>query len=388
MRTCGLHTKMYTTYTNYPLCFLGFAGIFFHLAIRRQPGPQRQLLAFGHIANLLMALSGGRAHSIPWYPMMVPMIFGLSLHTSSILVLEKYRIEDVSSEFLVQIRTTYRILGDARRQVMIKTNDGSHVAETQRPYHRLKFALLRCCRILLIWFTYRMSIKSFQIAIVKFNITIDDFAPDNQSIIPTLRTGSLVLRVMMSTYWIWETYASLTGIHDILALCFVLFLRWDSPDEWRDLFGWITEAHSLRRFWGLFWHRLHVSPFEALMPRSAKDFVAPFVPLQAFSTNIRAPTANSLRAFWIFLMSAVCHVAVNWIMTGKANIVKEIRFFLLNYTLCTTEALVARKFRVCAGRVPKLFVHLGGYIWVFTVFFCLAPAWQYPSVYDLADSPI
>ncbi|OBT74656.1 hypothetical protein VF21_07014 [Pseudogymnoascus sp. 05NY08] len=63
----------------------------------------------------------------------------------------------------------------------------------------------------------------------------------------------------MSVQWIWSSYVVLTLSHDILAIFFVTLLRWDQPSQWPALFGSIAEAYSLRRFWGVFWHLLHIA---------------------------------------------------------------------------------------------------------------------------------
>lgn len=48
--------------------------------------------------------------------------------------------------------------------------------------------------------------------------------------------------------------------------CFRISPAMGFASQWPALFGSIAEAYSLRRFWGVFWHRLHVAVFEAYMP--------------------------------------------------------------------------------------------------------------------------
>ena len=40
----------------------------------------------------------------------------------------------------------------------------------------------------------------------------------------------------------------------------------DRPEEWPPLFGSISEAYTLRRFWGVFWHKLDLGIFKMYTP--------------------------------------------------------------------------------------------------------------------------
>lgn len=188
--------------------------------------------------------------------------------------------------------------------------------------------------------------------------------------------ADLCLRGIMSVQWIWCTYAILTGAHDLLALLFVSLLGWDQPEEWSALYGPLTEAYSLRRFWGVFWHRLHVAPFEAYMPL----FLA-----HGRRSVYRPPLHKAARALWMFLVSATCHATINWIVLGKSNAGEEFRFFLCNYAVCTVESIlgveVGRRLQLKDSPITRLL----GYFWVLGVLFCLVPSWQYSLVYIARD---
>ncbi|EJT70688.1 hypothetical protein GGTG_11711 [Gaeumannomyces tritici R3-111a-1] len=70
----------------------------------------------------------------------------------------------------------------------------------------------------------------------------------------------------MSVHWMWCTQYGLTAARHLCAALFVSVLGWDPPEAWtspRTLFGSSLGAYTLRRFWAVYWHRLHVAPFSA-----------------------------------------------------------------------------------------------------------------------------
>ncbi|KAK3402304.1 hypothetical protein B0T20DRAFT_331755, partial [Sordaria brevicollis] len=163
-----------------------------------------------------------------------------------------------------------------------------------------------------------------------------DFGPDKQGLLPLLTKRDLALRFLMSYQWVWDTYILLTAAHNLLAALFVSVLQWDRPDEWPALFGSITEAYSLRRFWGRFWHRLHVTVFEAYL--MAMIFR---VKVRIYTNPFQHGTVSGeSRALWMFIMSAICHTASNWVLTHRSNVVPEFRFFLSNYVVCWAETIL------------------------------------------------
>ncbi|KAK3304336.1 membrane bound O-acyl transferase family-domain-containing protein [Chaetomium strumarium] len=153
-----------------------------------------------------------------------------------------------------------------------------------------------------------------------------DFGPDKQGLLPPLTERDLYLRALVSSQWIWDTCLLLTSAHDLLAAVFVSVLQWDRPPEWPPLFGSITEAYSLRRFWGVFWHRLHVAVFDAYLSMVFR-----------VKSDI---TFRALRALWMFMLSALFHAISNWVLTRRFHAVPESRFFLSNYVVCLAETIL------------------------------------------------
>ncbi|KAK8044993.1 hypothetical protein PG993_005017 [Apiospora rasikravindrae] len=167
----------------------------------------------------------------------------------------------------------------------------------------------------------------------------------------------------------------LTGVHDLAALLCVSLLRWDQPRDWPPLFGDITEAYSLRRFWGVYWHRLHVASFTSFMPSTLQ-----MVPEGAGSGKSRLGFA-ALRTLWMFTMSAFSHAAANWFIRRNSNFSAEACFFLFNCVVCLQERLVEKKLLSIIPNGVKGWLRPFGYVWVLLVFLCTVPMWQYPLIY-------
>lgn len=166
----------------------------------------------------------------------------------------------------------------------------------------------------------------------------------------------------------------LSGAHDILADLFVSLLGWDRPQEWPPLFGNPADAYSRQRFWGIFWHQLHTDLYER------------FITFFFRSTPQRKQLGfvhKSLRAFWMFFLSAICHTLVNWVIFKNANIMPEMRFFLINYVVCLVETV--GKGTLWAKLESGWWItRIVGYTWVFFIFIYLVLGWRYPLILDTA----
>ncbi|OTA52637.1 hypothetical protein K449DRAFT_410267 [Hypoxylon sp. EC38] len=168
-------------------------------------------------------------------------------------------------------------------------------------------------------------------------IGIMDFAPPKQGLIPPITHRDLTLRAIISVYWIWDSYACLTLAHDFFAILSVLVLRWDLPTDWPPLFGNLADSYSLRRFWGVFWQRLHIHPFSAFTPSilyTIRD--------RKLETSRTTALRGALWSFWIFTMSAVCHAATNYVRLRRNTMYLEMRFFFFNYVACLSETVIGR----------------------------------------------
>lgn len=98
-----------------------------------------------------------------------------------------------------------------------------------------------------------------------------DFSPVRETFIRRLAFSSstqvpvtlreTALRGMIAVWWAINAYVGLTIAHIVLSIIFVLLLRTDRQADWPPIFGSISEAYSIRRFWSKFWHRIVVRPY-------------------------------------------------------------------------------------------------------------------------------
>ncbi|KZL88343.1 toxin biosynthesis protein, partial [Colletotrichum incanum] len=253
-------------------------------------------------ALLLLAASlGASGEALRELPLLaVPFVIGVTAHTTSILLLD----EETSTAGLslsAQLKTTTLLWCNIRR--LEPCGSRPTTGATLGCQRRISFGLGRISRTLVFWLVdWSISEILLLRTLRSLPLGIHSFAPDKRTVLPSpwtspgLAYSDYVLRAITSTHWIWITYCGLTTMHHLSAALFVSVLNWESPSNWAGppLFGSIWDAYTdtLRRFWGVFWHRLHVVPFSAYTP----------------------PLPKALRALWVFLLSAAGHALVNWVI--------------------------------------------------------------------------
>ncbi|KAI0409480.1 hypothetical protein F4802DRAFT_593127 [Xylaria palmicola] len=306
-----------------------------------------------------------RAEALRYLPMpprvWVQFVIWATLHTSSLLFMEKGALDPGSLPLRRRLGIIVRTWSNIRR-LPLREETGNF------RYSKFDFILKRSAQVLFLLMAQRvissLSINAFK----SLSINLSDFAPSKQGILPPFNGKDLSLRAVLSLQWIWDTYIILNACHHLFAMVFVAALRWDLPEDWPPLFGSVAEAYSLRRFWGVFWQRLHVVPFEHFMPRFL---------VQDQRGKLSGTCRSSLRALWVFTISALCHIAVNWVVLHQGGTVPELRFFLSNFFICLVEKLTT-SWLPCISRSSTL--RFLGYFWVMVIFFCLVPSWRYPLI--------
>ncbi len=327
-----------------------------------------------------------------------------------------------------KLRIAYRALVNPRG---VKLN---YTPSSRR--QRVLYVLKKAALIAALWACNRAVEFVAAMAYRRLRISIFEFYPRHETYLPATNVRDFAFQLMLSSQWIWSTYARLTGLHSLLAVVFVGLLDWDAPGEWPSLFGDIREAYSLQRFWGVFWHCLHTqsfvncAPWHVLLPAaSTASAVAagtsnisqsaktqrthdtagdgPTVPgarrrmsspgasrpgspkqgPQAQETP-KTPTperatarkaAKALQAFWVFFLSAALHAATDWAVFSRTNAAHELGFFLANFGVCLVEAAVGPSVRVRVKALPprvRPWCRVAGYGWVVFVMMSLAPPWQ------------
>ncbi|KAI0115743.1 hypothetical protein GGR51DRAFT_575573 [Nemania sp. FL0031] len=351
-----------------PFLFFLLATLMFHLAIQKPKSSlQRRVLGSFHILFIAISFQADPI-VLSFYPgVIIPFVVGLTVHTTAILLFDQHALDLHLFTPLQQVRTFLHTWTNIRR--LPAADPTGTPDEASVSTRRLSFALYRSIKCLFLWAANHVITVVFPLALMRLNVQPRDFAPEKQGIVPVLTQHDFLLRVLVSAHWVWKTYCTLSTWHSALSIVCVAILRWDHPSEWPPLFGSVLEAYSLRRFWSVFWQRLHVAPFSSWTP----------------SPIYRVP---ALRAFWTFLLSGICHAAVNWIMYRLYTAREDLWFFLVNYTFCLAEtAAVALLHRLGLtsfrqGSIPGRATRLLGYFRVIIFFVCTVPGWQYPLVYN------
>lgn len=159
---------------------------------------------------------------------------------------------------------------------------------------------------------------------------LEDVSPIQQTLIRRLSdvtAREIVIRSYTSIIWILESLIFLDSANAVLA-CFFVLVDLDQPSEWPALFGDITSATSLRRFWARFWHRLAVRPYSNYG--------------KALAHGLRLKpgsfTFKTVVACVVFLLSGVTHSAVSW-RVGQRVWYLDIWWFFLNFLGCLLEII-------------------------------------------------
>ena len=206
---------------------------------------------------------------------------------------------------------------------------------------------------------------------------------------PIITVRELGLRVVMAFFWALPPYLTLNAAYYALAFIFVVLLRADRPHQWPPLYGDLRKAHSLRGFWGRFWHRLVVIPYGnvgKLLAERCLSLGPTTVTPAAGSTSVyyKAVVACS-----VFVLSGVVHAAVAWQLGDRCCWHLDIAWFFLNFVACTVESVCFPAPRKAGGgppdrapQCPERFLGKGlGFAWTFFFFFWSVPKWQYPKLH-------
>ncbi|KAK7916877.1 hypothetical protein PG985_010485 [Apiospora marii] len=289
----------------------------FSLAIQRS-SQDRIRLAFGtlHTASVIAWLLVISFQSSPslYSQLAVPFITGLTIHSTAIVFLQKSMVRLDDTSISQRMRTIYRVWSNVRNLPL----DRSEVELPERPGNqRLWFAAKRGARLCALWAIECGASSTMNFLLIRRGVTLGDFSPAHQGLVPS--ASDMEVRGIMSVYWIWTAYHSLTVGHDLAAILFVAILGWDEADEWPPLFGNLMEAYTLRRFWGVFWHRLHVHSFML------------FIPLPRY---LRSKLARgAFVSFSIFVLGALSHAAANLVNYRQHFLIRSEEYGFLDEQL-------------------------------------------------------
>ncbi|KAH7092333.1 membrane bound O-acyl transferase family-domain-containing protein [Paraphoma chrysanthemicola] len=139
------------------------------------------------------------------------------------------------------------------------------------------------------------------------SLTPSDFASLNNTLSFPSRTSftirAILTRISLAIGNFLPDYLILSSYHDMFAIFFI-GINLDESWEWPPLFGSISEAYSMRRFWGMFWHKLIYRSFNGHAS----------VISTALGMRQKGMAARIVNNWLVFVLSAVMHGLVPWKM--------------------------------------------------------------------------
>jgi hypothetical protein len=190
--------------------------------------------------------------------------------------------------------------------------------------------------------------------------------------LPTIRETQI--RIYIVVHFIGFCYALFTFLYEILAVAFVA-TGVDDPEDWPPFFGKLTEAYSIRNFWGKFWHKLIYRTYTSYGKVISIDV-------------LRIPQKGILGRlfvnFFVFLSSGIVHQVVTRHLGLTCGYwLEDISFFLANFAAIILEMAVQNIFericRIARRTCPDHIKITVGYFWVFGFLFWSLPKLEYPK---------
>ncbi|KAK3353824.1 membrane bound O-acyl transferase family-domain-containing protein [Lasiosphaeria hispida] len=253
----------------------------------------------------------------------------------------------------------------------------------------------------LVWFAVRRLVQISGLVVLYGTITVliftvggllymepSDFTPEREPLFSIRDSWDLRIRCSVLVFWVMQGVVPLQIMHFLLSIVFVSILRVDGPDEWPPLFSSPLQAFTLKRYWGIFWHRLF-SPGAVTWAR--------FVARRGLQLPPGSTIEKVLVPFIVFSVSGAAHAAVGWRL-GYCCLVRDIKFFWWNFAAIFAETVVLKGIRVVFVWLPfgettpqlqrqrnmlvKVTTRVVGYLWVLMFFLWAMPPYLYPKGYD------
>lgn len=186
----------------------------------------------------------------------------------------------------------------------------------------------------------------------------------------------LVIR-SASTFGFWlSLYCIIQAYMGSMAFLSVA-LGFSEVNSWRPGFGPISEAYSVRRFWGIFWHKYQQQKMSS---------PASFVTNSVLGLPKGTPVSRYTHLFLTFFISGLMHAMTDlaegftWQQSGS------LRFFCTQAVGIIVEDGIRTFYRWALPNWKQASTHqtfnkILGYIWVVIFMVWSTPAWIYPSLY-------
>lgn len=376
--------------------FVLSVGAFFRLA--NMPCPRRIILS-----PLLYIPAGLSFATSNWWPGDLNGLWGLLLciwvgHSTSLLFIENLRVWE-DGDYLGRIsKLAARVPGEYYKGLKLWNNPrllgtSYQFVKSPKPAASSSPSLPRftviCLGKLILCLGMYFYIKSRIFPAVFMPIQLDEFDPLHQVYLRRLssRIAPVTLRetLMRSAFVFWWTFsavAMLDSAHAVLSLVSVILLRFDAPYEWPPIFGPISQAWSIRRFWSKFWHQI--------VRRTYTNY-GEWISRKIFRLEPRSLSDKVFVIFAIFFLSGVAHAVVSWQLGDQCGWLLDIWWFCANFIAGLLEVVVLQLLRVFLKKLGQesqlewldksIWSRIFGFVWVFSFMFWSIPKWQYPKLY-------
>jgi hypothetical protein len=204
-----------------------------------------------------------------------------------------------------------------------------------------------------------------------------EYAPEREHILrrlPNVDIREILIRLYLPLQYHLPAYSTISWAHAVLSIIGVVL--GDEPASWPPLFGSLTDAYSLRRFYSHFWQRFHRIAFVAH---------ASFFTHDLLRVLRGSRLSRSLVTLSVFVMSAGMHALCIKLEGGKCEIGPVMHWFCLASGGIVLEDWVMSAWErwMWKGRGKasmNIWRYVLGYMWVWGFFAWSLPKMIFPNV--------
>ncbi|KAL4738634.1 membrane bound O-acyl transferase family-domain-containing protein [Aspergillus similis] len=169
------------------------------------------------------------------------------------------------------------------------------------------------------------------------------------------------------------------GCHQIFAFLSVL-LHLSEPSDWPPLYGSISDAYTLRRFWSLSWHQLNRHKLDSISRYVVHD-------ISNIPRGKRTAFIGLAKIVLAFATSGLMHLLIDMSTGLSVHTSGAVSFFSIQILgiIAENTALMLCHQAMSYNRLPSTMQKCIGYIWVFMFLVWTVPAYMYP-IMSLSDS--
>ncbi|KAK0616426.1 hypothetical protein B0T14DRAFT_497674 [Immersiella caudata] len=286
------------------------------------------------------------------------------LHFTSILVLERWAIPSSDLPWRSRLYAAYKIMWNPR---WVGTKLQPPNTPPPRPgspgQTRLSFMVSRLVSIISLLIIDSLYTASSD-RLLGFRTS--DY---HQHQTLTARQAAVRTNSVISSFFIMRPIAYVV-LHNFLACVFVS-LGLDEPHEWVPLFGRVSDAYTVRRYWSCFCDRLLYRPLTLWIRAGFRAF--------GYGTAARplGGYGRALLNFLTFLASGLIHAWALRIDGQLCGYWEEVRFWCVHFCFVAAETLVELFVGGRSSSAPGTWRKVLGYLWVFGVFFWSVPRFQH-----------